>query len=134
MQNIKPHQIYAAGDLTDPHGTHRKCFDGIVKALENVKDEEWLADCRVWLYHGTWKEWDIAEVDMAVPVSPEELKKKRAAIFRHSSQKEVMFPGAEEMEIWRFAIERNRETARKYDKLGMAEYEAVELFVEYELR
>jgi glucosamine-6-phosphate deaminase len=88
----------------------------------------------VWLYHGTWKEWNVAEVDMAVPVSPEELKKKRAAIFRHSSQKEVMFPGAEDVEIWRFAIERNRETAIKYDKLGMAEYEAVELFVEYSLK
>ncbi len=134
MQKVRPHQIYAAGDLTDPHGTHRKCFDGIVKALENVKDESWLTDCRVWLYHGTWKEWDVADVDMAVPVSPGELKKKRAAIFRHSSQKEVMFPGADEMEIWRFAIERNRETAGKYDKLGMAEYEAIELFVEYEMK
>jgi glucosamine-6-phosphate deaminase len=134
MREIEPHQIYAAGDLTDPHGTHRKSFDGIVKALEEVKADEWLNDCRVWLYHGTWKEWDVAEVDMAVPVSPEELKKKRAAIFRHSSQKEVMFPGAEDMEIWRFAIERNRETARKYDKLGMAEYEAIELFVEYSLK
>lgn len=134
MREIKPHQIYAAGDLTDPHGTHRKCFDGIVKALDEVKADSWLTDCRMWMYHGTWKEWDVAEVDMAVPVSPEELKKKRAAIFRHSSQKEVMFPGADDMEIWRFAIERNRETAIKYDKLGMAEYEAIELFVEYGLR
>jgi len=134
MREINPHQIYAAGDLTDPHGTHRKCFDGIVKALDEVKADSWLTDCRMWMYHGTWKEWDVAEVDMAVPVSPEELKKKRAAIFRHSSQKEVMFPGADDMEIWRFAIERNRETAIKYDKLGMAEYEAIELFVEYGLR
>jgi glucosamine-6-phosphate deaminase len=133
MRRINPHQIYAAGDLTDPHGTHRKCFDGIAKALEVVKNDEWLVDCRVWLYHGTWKEWDVAEVDMAVPVSPGELKKKRTAIFRHSSQKEIMFPGSNDMEIWRFAIERNRETAQKYDKLGMAEYEAVELFVEYRM-
>ncbi len=131
MRKIRPHQIYAAGDLTDPHGTHRKCFDGITKALDEVKEESWLSDCRVWLYHGTWKEWNIADVDMAVPVSPDELKKKRAAIFRHASQKEIMFPGFDEIEIWRFAIERNRDTARKYDKLGMAEYEAVELFVEY---
>jgi glucosamine-6-phosphate deaminase len=131
MQEIQPHQIYAAGDLTDPHGTHRKCFDGITKALERIKSESWLNECRVWLYHGTWKEWGIADVDMAVPVSPEELKKKRAAIFRHSSQKEIMLPGIEDMEIWRFAIERNRETAHKYDRLGMAEYEAIELFVEY---
>ncbi len=132
MRRVKPHQIYAAGDLTDPHGTHRKCFNGIVNALEEVKQDDWLQDCRVWLYHGTWKEWEIADVEMAVPVSPEELKKKRSAIFRHSSQKEVMFPGAEDVEIWRFAIERNRETAKKYDKFGMAEYEAIELFVEYE--
>ena len=134
MREIEPHQIYAAGDLTDPHGTHRKSFDGIVRALEEVTADNWLTNCRVWMYHGTWKEWDVADVDMAVPVSPEELKKKRAAIFRHSSQKEVMFPGAEDVEIWRFAIERNRETAIKYDKLGMAEYEAVELFVEYNIK
>ncbi len=133
LRGVKPHQIYAAGDLTDPHGTHRKCFDAIVKALHIVRKDDWLADCRVWLYHGTWKEWHIADVDMAVPVSPEELKKKRAAIFRHSSQKEVMFPGSEDMEIWRYAIERNRDTAKDYDKLGMAEYEAIELFVEYVL-
>ncbi len=134
MRTVKPHQIYTAGDLTDPHGTHRKCFNGIVSALDNVKNDPWLNDCRIWLYHGTWREWDIAEVDMAVPVSPEELKKKRAAIFRHSSQKEVMFPGSEDMEIWRFAIDRNRTTAVKYDKLGMAEYEAIELFVAYKLK
>jgi glucosamine-6-phosphate deaminase len=134
MRTVKPHQIYTAGDLTDPHDTHRKCFNGIVSALDNVKNDPWLSDCRIWLYHGTWKEWDIAEVDMAVPVSPEELKKKRAAIFRHSSQKEVMFPGSEDMEIWRFAIDRNRTTAVKYDKLGMAEYEAIELFVAYKLK
>jgi len=133
MRLIKPHQIYAAGDLTDPHGTHRKCFDAIAKALNVVKQDNWINDCRTWLYHGTWKEWDIADVEMAVPVSPEELKKKRSAIFRHSSQKEVMFPGSDDTEIWRFAIERNRETAKKYDKLGMAEYEAIELFVEYDL-
>ena len=134
MRTVKPHQIYTAGDLTDPHGTHRKCFNGIVSALDNVKNDPWLNDCRIWLYHGTWKEWNIAEVDMAVPVSPEELKKKRAAIFRHSSQKEVMFPGSEDMEIWRFAIDRNRTTAVKYDKLGMAEYEAIELFVAYKIK
>ncbi len=132
MRRVQPHQIYAAGDLIDPHGTHRKCFDGIVKSLEIVNNDNWLKKCRIWMYHGIWKEWNIADVDMAVPVSPEELKKKRAAIFRHSSQKEIIYPGSENVEIWRYAIERNRETARKYDKLGMAEYEAIELFVEYE--
>ncbi len=131
MRTVKPHQIYLAGDLTDPHGTHRKCFDGISRALQTVHNDSWVNDCRVWMYHGTWKEWDVADVDMAVPVSPGELSKKRTAIFRHSSQKEVMFPGSDDVEIWRFAIERNRETALKYDKLGMAEYEAIELFVEY---
>ncbi len=133
MRRVQPHQIYAAGDLTDPHGTHRKCFDGIVKALETVKNDKWLKNCRVWMYHGVWKEWDIADVDMAVPISPEELKKKRTAIFRHSSQKEMMYPGSQDVEIWRYAIDRNRETARKYDKFGMAEYEAIELFVEYKI-
>ncbi len=131
LRRVKPHQIYTAGDLTDPHGTRRKCFDAFVQALEVVKEDEWLNDCRIWLYHGTWKEWDIADVDMAVPLSPDELKKKRAAIFRHASQKEIILPGSEDTEIWRYAIERNHITAKKYDKLGMAEYEAVELFVEY---
>lgn len=131
MQTVKPHQIYLAGDLTDPHGTHRKCFDAVVQGLDIVSADNWLNNCRVWMYHGTWKEWGVAEVDMAVSVSPEELRKKRTAIFRHSSQKEVMFPGVDDIEIWRFAIERNRNTAVKYDKLGMAEYEAIELFVEY---
>ncbi len=134
MRRVQPHQIYAAGDLIDPHGTHRKCFNGIVNALDNVKNDPWLNDCRIWLYHGTWKEWNIADVDMAVPVSPEELKKKRTAIFRHSSQKEIIYPGSENVEIWRFAIDRNRTTAVKYDKLGMAEYEAIELFVAYKLK
>ncbi len=133
INDIKPHQIFAAGDLTDPHGTHRKCFEGIADALDIVKNDGLLNDCKVWLYHGTWKEWEIADVDMAVPVSPEELIKKQTAIFRHSSQKEVMFPGDSNMEIWRFAIERNRETAKKYDNLGMAEYEAIELFSEYKM-
>ncbi len=133
MRKVKPHQIYTAGDLTDPHGTHRKCFNSLVQALEEVVADDWLKECRIWLYHGTWKEWEIADVDMAVPVSPEELKKKRSAIFRHSSQKEMMFPGSEDVEIWRYAIERNRETAKKYDQFGMAEYEAIELFVEYVL-
>ncbi len=132
IQKVKPHQIYAAGDLTDPHGTHRKCFNALDNALDKVKSEPWIKDCVVWLYHGTWKEWDIADVDMAVPVSPEELKKKRAAIFHHSSQKEIIFPGEKDTEIWRYAIARNRKTARKYDNFGMAEYEGVELFVRYE--
>jgi len=134
IQKIKPHQIFAAGDLTDPHGTHRKCFEGIAEALEILKNEELLSDCKVWLYHGTWKEWEITNVDMAVPVSPEELMKKQSAILRHSSQKEVMFPGYNNVEIWKYAIERNRQTAEKYDKLGMAEYEGIELFAEYKLQ
>jgi len=131
---LKPHQIYAAGDLSDPHGTHRVCIDIIIEALERMKDEYWMKDCRVWLYRGAWQEWDIEMVDMAVPLSPEEVIIKRNAIFRHQSQKDgAMFMGADKREFWQRAEERNKDTARLYDKLGMAEYEAIEVFVRYEV-
>lgn len=132
INEIKPHQIYAAGDLTDPHGTHRKCLDAIFQSLDHIKNDDWAKSCWVWLYRGTWQEWEIPEVDMAVPLSPEELIKKRNAIFKHHTQKEILFPGYEYKEIWRHSIERNRVTAERYNDLGMAEYEAVELFVKYE--
>jgi glucosamine-6-phosphate deaminase len=132
LQEIKPHQIFAAGDLSDPHGTHRVCFMAILEALKQMKHEEWLADCRLWLYRGAWQEWDIAEVDMAVPLSPEESRTKRLAIFKHQSQKDrPLFPGTDPREFWQRAEERNIATAVKYDKLGMAEYQAIELFVRY---
>ncbi len=134
LRELKPHQIYAAGDLSDPHGTHRVCIDIIIEALERMKHETWMKDCRVWLYRGAWQEWDIEMVDMAVPLSPEEVVIKRNAIFRHQSQKDgAMFMGADKREFWQRAEERNKNTARLYDKLGMAEYEAIEVFVRYEV-
>ncbi len=134
LRTLKPHQIYAAGDLSDPHGTHRVCIDIIIEAIERMKNEDWMRDCRVWLYRGAWQEWDIEMVDMAVPLSPEEVVIKRNAIFRHQSQKDgAMFMGADKREFWQRAEERNKNTARLYDKLGMAEYEAIEVFVRYEV-
>ena len=134
LRSLQPHQIYAAGDLSDPHGTHRVCIDIIIEALERMKNEEWMKDCRVWLYRGAWQEWDIEMVDMAVPLSPEEVVIKRNAIFRHQSQKDgAMFMGADKREFWQRAEERNKNTAKLYDKLGMAEYEAIEVFVRYEV-
>jgi glucosamine-6-phosphate deaminase len=132
LRKVQPHQIFAAGDLSDPHGTHRVCFIAILEALKELKHEAWLSDCRLWLYRGAWQEWDVAEVDMAVPLSPEESRTKRMAIFKHQSQKDrPLFPGTDTREFWQRAEERNIATAVKYDKLGMAEYQAMELFVRY---
>ena len=132
IEEVKPHQIFAAGDLSDPHGTHRVCFTAILKALEELQDREWIKDCRLWLYRGAWQEWDVSEADMAVPLSPEEVNIKREAIFRHQSQKDrPLFPGSDSREFWQRAEERNHNTAVLYDKLGMAEYQAIELFVRY---
>ncbi len=132
IREVKPHQIYAAGDLADPHGTHRVCLDAIFAALEILKNETYMQDCWVWLYRGAWHEWDISEIEMAVPVSPEELLKKRFAIFKHQSQKDgVVFQGSDSREFWQRAEDRNRDTACQYDQLGMAEYEAMEAFVRW---
>ena len=132
LQEVKPHQIFAAGDLSDPHGTHRVCFQAIIQACEELRGEEWFKDCRVWMYRGAWQEWDVAEAEMAVPLSPEEVEIKREAIFRHQSQKDrPLFPGSDKREFWQRAEERNHNTAVLYDKLGMAEYQAIELFVKY---
>ena len=132
LQEVKPHQIFAAGDLSDPHGTHRVCFQAIIQACEELRGEEWFKDCRVWMYRGAWQEWDVAEAEMAVPLSPEEVEIKREAIFRHQSQKDrPLFPGSDKREFWQRAEERNHDTAVLYDKLGMAEYQAIELFVKY---
>jgi glucosamine-6-phosphate deaminase len=134
LQKIKPHQIYAAGDLTDPHGTHRVCFQAIIETVKRLANEEWMKDCRIWLYRGAWQEWDVAEQEMAVPLSPEETYIKRMAIFKHQSQKDrPLFPGTDTREFWMRAEDRNHATAVVFDKLGMAEYQAVELFVEYKL-
>ena len=130
LREIKPHQIYAAGDLSDPHGTHRVCIEAVLAAMEVVQDEEWVKECRLWLYRGAWQEWDLDMVDMAVPLSPDEVIQKRHAIYRHLSQKDIVpFPGEDKREFWQWAEERNQNTARLYDKLGMAEYQAIEVFV-----
>ena len=130
LREIKPHQIYAAGDLTDPHGTHRVCIEAVLGAMEVVENDDWAKECSIWLYRGAWQEWDLGMVDMAVPLSPDELIKKRHAIFRHLSQKDIVpFPGEDHREFWQRAEDRTQNTARQYDKLGMAEYQAIEVFV-----
>jgi len=132
IEEIKPHQIYAAGDLSDPHGTHRVCLEAIFQALRELKDQEWTKDCYVWLYRGAWQEWDIEDIEMAVPLSPEETDKKRRAIFKHQSQKDrPLFPGTDKREFWQRADDRTRSTAETYDQLGLAEYEAMEAFVRW---
>ena len=129
IRKIKPHQLFLAGDLSDPHGTHRVCLSIVYQALEALKNEEFIKDCWVWLYRGAWQEWDINEIDMAVPLSPDELMMKRKAIFKHQSQKDsALFPGPDEREFWVRAEDRNKSTAAKYDQLGLAEYEAIEAF------
>lgn len=135
LRSVRPHQIFAAGDLSDPHGTHRVCFQAIIQACEELRNEEWFNDCRLWMYRGAWQEWDVAEAEMAVPLSPEEVEIKREAIFRHQSQKDrPLFPGSDKREFWQRAEERNHNTAVLYDKLGMAEYQAIELFVKYKFQ
>ena len=134
LREVQPHQIYAAGDLSDPHGTHRVCIEAVLGAMEIVKDDAWVKDCTFWLYRGAWQEWDLDMVDMAVPLSPDEVIKKRHAIYRHLSQKDIVpFPGADAREFWQRAEDRTQNTARIYDGLGMAEYQAIEVFVKLNL-
>ena len=130
LREIRPHQIYAAGDLADPHGTHRTCMEAILEALDVTKDDDWREECHLWLYRGAWMEWNLGMVDMAVPLSPDEMLKKRHAIYRHLSQKDIVpFPGSDTREFWQRAEARTQNTAQLYDKLGMAEYQAIEVFV-----
>ena len=132
LRSIKPHLIYAAGDLSDPHGTHRTCLSAVIKAYEACHDDDWKSDCEFWLYRGAWQEWDPGEIEMAVPLSPQEVERKRVAIFKHESQKDrALFPGPDKREFWKRAQDRNRETAELYDRLGLAEYEAIEGFVRW---
>jgi glucosamine-6-phosphate deaminase len=129
---VKPQQVFAAGDLSDPHDTHRLCLDAITAALQKVRREAWFKDCYVWFYRGAWEEWEIEQIDMAVPISPEELERKRSAIFKHQTQKDgTMLLGGDISDLWERTEERNRGTARLYDALGMAEYEAIEAFKRY---
>ncbi|KAA6345051.1 Glucosamine-6-phosphate deaminase 1 [termite gut metagenome] len=134
LQEIRPHQIFVAGDLADPHGTHRVCTDAVFAAidLEKEKNAGWLKDCRIWMYRGAWAEWEIEHIEMAVPISPEELRAKRHSILKHQSQMEsAPFMGNDERLFWQRAEDRNRATAVLYDNLGLACYEAIEAFVEY---
>ena len=132
LKKLKPDQIYMAGDLADPHGTHRVCTEAALEAVEQLKaeGEDWLNQTNIWLYRGAWMEWELGRVDMAVPLSPDELIMKRHAIFRHLSQKDIVpFPGDDPREFWQRAEERTQNTARLYDELGMAEYQAIEVFL-----
>ena len=132
LEDVKPHEIFVAGDLADPHGTHRVCTDAVLAALYELRDEEWMKDCRIWMYRGAWAEWEIDHIEMAVPISPEELRFKRNSILKHQSQMEnAPYLGDDDRLIWQRAEDRNRATAQLYESLGLASYEAMEAFVEY---
>ncbi|WP_431844428.1 glucosamine-6-phosphate deaminase [Pedobacter anseongensis] len=133
LQTVKPHQVFAAGDFADPHGTHKVCFDIVLESLKRLKTTEtWIEDCWLWLYRGAWQEFQAYEIEMAVPLSPQEVERKRLAIFKHQSQKDLpVFPGDDSREFWLRAEHRTRETAQIYNRLGLAEYEAMEAFVKY---
>jgi glucosamine-6-phosphate deaminase len=133
LQQIQPHQVFAAGDFADPHGTHVVCFNIITEAMNRLRQiEAWTQDCWLWLYRGAWHEFETHEIEMAVPLSPQEVMRKRNAIFKHQSQKDrPVFPGDDEREFWVRAEQRNRETAHSYDKLGLADYEAMEAFIKW---
>lgn len=134
LREVRPHQIYVAADLADPHGTHRKCTDAVLAAVDEAKrnGESWLDDCRIWMYRGAWDEWAIEDIEMCVPMSPEELRQKRMAILKHSSQMEsAPFLGNDERLFWQRAEDRNRATAALYESLGLTSYEAMEAFVRY---
>lgn len=134
LRDIKPHQVYCAGDLADPHGTHKVCLDVVMESIKRIQKEgdAWLKDCWVWLYKGAWQEWDIDEIEMAVPMSPDQVVKKRNGIFIHQSQKDMVpFQGADAREFWQRAEERNANTANIYALLGMTKYAALEAFVRW---
>lgn len=133
IEKIKPHQIYAAGDLADPHGTHKVCLDAIFEAAKRLKSNDFMNDCWIWLYRGAWQEWGIDEIEMAVPMSPDQVLAKRHGIFKHQSQKDgVVFQGSDAREFWQRAEDRNSETAMFYKELGLATYAAMEAFVRWE--
>jgi len=132
IEKVKPHQIYAAGDLADPHGTHKVCLDAVFEAVKRLKAKKFMKDCWVWLYRGAWQEWNIDEIEMAVPMGPDQVLEKRKGIFKHQSQKDgVVFQGADSREFWQRAEDRNKETSELYDQLGMSHYAAMEAFVRW---
>jgi glucosamine-6-phosphate deaminase len=126
LQEIQPHQLYAAGDLADPQGTHRQCHEILTAALSLVRQEPWFADCEAWFYRGMWMAWPIHEVDMAVPLSPAEVECKRRAVAQHESQQGPWSDG-------RPAEDWARAASRQFDALGLADYEAVETFRRFAL-
>ncbi len=134
LRKIKPHQIYCAGDLADPHGTHKVCLDIIFESMHRLKvaGEDWVKDCWVWLYKGAWQEWDVSEIEMAIPMSPDQVLKKRFGIFIHQSQKDMVpFQGSDNREFWQRAEDRNANTANLYAQLGLTKYAAMEAFVRW---
>ena len=132
LDTVQPHQIFVAGDLADPHGTHKVCLNAALAAIDELKLKEWMKDCRIWMYRGAWAEWEIDHIEMAVPMSPEQLRSKRNSILKHQSQMEsAPFMGNDERLFWQRAEDRNQATADLYKKLGLASYEAIEAFVEY---
>ena len=134
LEEIQPHQIFVAGDLADPHGTHKICLDAALAAIHEQKASDWMKDCRIWMYRGAWAEWEIDHIQMAVPISPEQLRRKRNSILKHQSQMEsAPFMGNDERLFWQRAEDRNQKTALLYNNLGLASYEAIEAFVEYKL-
>jgi len=134
LEETQPHQIFVAGDLADPHGTHKICLDAALAAIYELKAKEWMKNCRIWMYRGAWAEWEIDHIEMAVPISPEQLRMKRNSILKHQSQMEsAPFLGNDERLFWQRAEERNQATALLYNRLGLASYEAIEAFVEYKL-
>lgn len=132
IKSIRPHQIFAAGDLADPHGTHRICLNILFDAVSEIKNQSFMKSCWLWLYRGAWQEWEIDQIEMAVPMSPSQVVQKRNAILFHQSQKDkVMFQGEDNRDFWLRAEQRNKNTAQEYNRLGMAEYEAMEAFKRY---
>ena len=132
IKSIRPHQVFAAGDLADPHGTHKLCIEALLESLKSLKKESFMKDCWLWLYRGAWHEYEPYEIDMAVPMSPAQVRRKRKAIFYHQTQKDgVMFQGNDPREFWVRAEDRNRETASIYRALGLSDYAAIEAFKRY---
>ena len=132
IKMVKPHQIFAAGDLADPHGTHRICLNILFDSIDQLKSESFMNNCWIWLYRGAWKEFEVHEIEMAVPMSPDQVLRKRKSIFFHQSQKDsVMFQGSDDREFWVRAEDRNRLSAKRYRDLGLSDYQAMELFQRY---
>jgi glucosamine-6-phosphate deaminase len=134
LEQVRPHQLYAAGDLADPNGTHRRCLRVLRAALLRCAGSPWFAGCSRWLYRGAWDAYGAEELERAVPLSPTDVLRKRQAILRHQSQKDrVMFPGDDVREFWQRAEDRTREAAQGLDRLGLAQYAAVEVFARFRM-